>query len=392
MSLLLVVCVGAVCGFSFGNTKDADKLKTESVDLIRETISWIDEKKNDTSDVGDDPFIEQELNFESLDSITRLQVTAYIQEYQQYIKHDSCLQQLNPSADIIVTNIEFTDAVHWRIDTVIHRSWKYNAPFKGESESKDPMSFCFERTATGICICSMEGLFDQFQRDQLESYGIDIQTETGLTSFIKSIESYVDVFYSDTYEKIHASNDMLQESLSNQTNSVKSTTYNRMAAVSYANTYAMSPNTAYYYFPGGAVGKDCTNFVSQCLYAGNIPMHSGTLYGTNCWYYTSSSNYSSCWTVAKHLQTYLHATYGMINSTITNYNNCAYGDLIQLLKSSNEAYHSMIITGFDYPDGGTDKGNVYICCHSAERKNANVFTTYPTLSYTYQWHKILGGK
>ena len=42
--------------------------------------------------------------------------------------------------------------------------------------------------------------------------------------------------------------------------------YNRTAAVEYANRWAYFRNPEFYDF--SAIGGDCTNFVSQCLYAG----------------------------------------------------------------------------------------------------------------------------
>ena len=42
--------------------------------------------------------------------------------------------------------------------------------------------------------------------------------------------------------------------------------YDRSAAVAYARKWAFGRNPEYYDF--GGIGGDCTNFVSQCLYAG----------------------------------------------------------------------------------------------------------------------------
>ena len=46
-------------------------------------------------------------------------------------------------------------------------------------------------------------------------------------------------------------------------------TYNRNNAVNYARTWGYGYNEDYYYYSNG----DCTNFVSQCMYAGGIPMN-----------------------------------------------------------------------------------------------------------------------
>ena len=43
--------------------------------------------------------------------------------------------------------------------------------------------------------------------------------------------------------------------------------YNRRAAVAYAHRWAFRRNPVFYDYEG--LGGDCTNFASQCLYAGN---------------------------------------------------------------------------------------------------------------------------
>ena len=42
--------------------------------------------------------------------------------------------------------------------------------------------------------------------------------------------------------------------------------YDRAAAVTYAHTWAYRRNPDYFDFSG--IGGDCTNFASQCIYAG----------------------------------------------------------------------------------------------------------------------------
>ena len=42
--------------------------------------------------------------------------------------------------------------------------------------------------------------------------------------------------------------------------------YNREVAVAYARRWALGRNIAYYDFEN--IGGDCTNFASQCIYAG----------------------------------------------------------------------------------------------------------------------------
>ena len=67
--------------------------------------------------------------------------------------------------------------------------------------------------------------------------------------------------------------------------------YDRRAAVAYAHQWAFSRNPAYYDF--SALGGDCTNFASQCLFAGVGVMNYTPEFG---WYYLDSEHRSPAWT------------------------------------------------------------------------------------------------
>ena len=77
-------------------------------------------------------------------------------------------------------------------------------------------------------------------------------------------------------------------------------TYDREKAVAYAKLWAQRRNPAYYDF--NADGGDCTNFVSQCLYAG-----CGTMNYTNDtgWYYSSPDNRAAAWSGVEFLHRFL---------------------------------------------------------------------------------------
>lgn len=47
---------------------------------------------------------------------------------------------------------------------------------------------------------------------------------------------------------------------------MKSIKYDRISAVNYAKKWALSRNPKFYDFD--PIGGDCTNFISQCIYAG----------------------------------------------------------------------------------------------------------------------------
>ncbi|HOA54831.1 MAG TPA: amidase domain-containing protein, partial [Clostridiales bacterium] len=59
--------------------------------------------------------------------------------------------------------------------------------------------------------------------------------------------------------------------------------YDRDKAVRYAHRWAYERNPAYYDFE--KLGGDCTNFASQCIYAGSGIMNHTPVYG---WYYINA--------------------------------------------------------------------------------------------------------
>ena len=55
--------------------------------------------------------------------------------------------------------------------------------------------------------------------------------------------------------------------------------YNREQAIDYAKKWAYKRNPRYYNYD--PLGGDCTNFISQCVYAGSKVMNYNKVYG---WY------------------------------------------------------------------------------------------------------------
>jgi hypothetical protein len=80
--------------------------------------------------------------------------------------------------------------------------------------------------------------------------------------------------------------------------------YDREKAVAYAHRWAFSRNPAYYDF--SALGGDCTNFASQCVYAGTGIMNYKPVYG---WYYVNAGNRTPSWTGEEYFYNF------MVNNT-----------------------------------------------------------------------------
>lgn len=116
--------------------------------------------------------------------------------------------------------------------------------------------------------------------------------------------------------------------------------YNRTAAVEYARRWALGRNSAYYDFQ--YIGGDCTNFASQCIFAGAGVMNFTPVTG---WYYRSLSDRAAAWSGVEYLYKFL-----VNNQSVGPYGHivemgeAAPGDIVQLGTQSGRFYHSPVIT------------------------------------------------
>ena len=76
--------------------------------------------------------------------------------------------------------------------------------------------------------------------------------------------------------------------------------YDRAAAVRYAHLWAYGRNPRYYDYEG--IGGDCTNFASQCIYAGAGVMNDTPTFG---WYYINANDKAPAWTGVEYLYNFL---------------------------------------------------------------------------------------
>lgn len=126
--------------------------------------------------------------------------------------------------------------------------------------------------------------------------------------------------------------------------------YDRISAVEYAKNWAMKRNPLYYNFDGQ--GGDCTNFISQCIYAGSRVMNYTKDTG---WYYNSPSDRAAAWSAAQYLYNFLISNKGAGPYAVST-SNPDPGDII-LLNNGDEFYHSLIISGFE-------NGVPLVCAHT----------------------------
>ncbi len=116
--------------------------------------------------------------------------------------------------------------------------------------------------------------------------------------------------------------------------------YNRSVAVAYARRWALSRNPAYYDFQN--IGGDCTNFASQCIFAGSGVMNYTPTMG---WYYRSINDRAPAWSGVEYLHNFLvsNRTAGPYASAVPR-SKAQAGDIVQLGTKEGRFYHCPVIT------------------------------------------------
>lgn len=124
--------------------------------------------------------------------------------------------------------------------------------------------------------------------------------------------------------------------------------YDRIGATQYARGWALSRNPKFQDYEEW--GGNCTNYISQCVNAGGIPMDP---YGDNVmkeWYWYSDKKRTPSWTAAQPFFEYFTRNNNDNTNNFgayaaeSNYEEMELGDIVQLIKDG-KAYHTMIITG-----------------------------------------------
>ena len=147
--------------------------------------------------------------------------------------------------------------------------------------------------------------------------------------------------------------------------------------IKYARKWAFSHNPAYYNFEN--IGGDCTNFVSQCLYAGGAVMNYTRDTG---WYYSSLHNRAAAWTSVEYFYRFIVNNKGIGPfGRIIPVDHVNAGDVIQL-NTDGKFHHSLLVIDV--------RGGVpYVAAHT--------FNAYdrPLTTYAYddlRCMKIIGAR
>ena len=149
--------------------------------------------------------------------------------------------------------------------------------------------------------------------------------------------------------------------------------YNRTNALAYAKRWALDRNPLFFSFNG--IGGDCTNFVSQCIFAGGCIMNYTPVYG---WYYISSSDRTASWSGVEFFYDFLTSNkeQGPFAHEAER-DELEPGDVIQLANSDGDYYHTIIITDIK------DDGEILIAAHSDD------YLDRPLSAYNYAYARFL---
>lgn len=122
--------------------------------------------------------------------------------------------------------------------------------------------------------------------------------------------------------------------------------YLRERAVTYAQKYAFGQNPIFGNFRG--IGGNCTNFVSQSIYAGSCVMNYTPTFG---WYYVSLDDRSPSWTGVEYFYNFITENTGIgPYGKSASMDELEIGDVIQLGNNTDGFYHTLLVVGFEGED------------------------------------------
>ncbi|UOO37350.1 amidase domain-containing protein [Oscillospiraceae bacterium CM] len=154
-----------------------------------------------------------------------------------------------------------------------------------------------------------------------------------------------------------------------------SASYDRLRAVGYAHTWAYGRNPMYYNYEN--IGGDCTNFVSQCLFAGAQVMN----HARNGWYYYDANNKSASWSGVEFLYEFLVGNSGLGPfAALSSAEDILPGDIIQMSFNGQYFQHSLFVVD---TGRGAGKKTIQVATHTDDTDHN------PLETYTYEKIRFL---
>ena len=148
--------------------------------------------------------------------------------------------------------------------------------------------------------------------------------------------------------------------------------YDRRAAVLYAHEWAYGRNPKFYDYE--LLGGDCTNFASQCIFAGTGIMNFTPTFG---WYYINANQKAPAWTGVEYLWNFLTRktfSVGPVGEEC-GLEDLRPGDLLQLSFTGEGYQHTPVVVAARPPFRPED---LLVAAHSYDADNR------PLSTYTYQ--------
>ncbi len=146
--------------------------------------------------------------------------------------------------------------------------------------------------------------------------------------------------------------------------------YDRRRAVAYAHKWAYGRNPRYYDYQ--RIGGDCTNFASQCVYAGASAMNYAPTLG---WYYRNANDKSPAWTGVPFIYKFLVGNQGIGPfGHEVGIAEVQPGDICQLSFNGSQFHHTPFVVAIGAVPSPT---NVLLAAHTADADNR------PLNSYSY---------
>jgi hypothetical protein len=140
--------------------------------------------------------------------------------------------------------------------------------------------------------------------------------------------------------------------------------YDRASAVAYARQWAYGRNPAFYDYE--RIGGDCTNFASQCVYAGGGVMNYAPTFG---WYYIDANDKSPAWTGVEFFYNFMtrpQATVGPV-AVDTTISDMEPGDVVQLSFTGKSWDHTPVVV--EVRGRPTQPSDILVAAHSYDADN-----------------------
>lgn len=133
--------------------------------------------------------------------------------------------------------------------------------------------------------------------------------------------------------------------------------YDRDAAVAYAHAWAYGRNPMFYDYE--KLGGDCTNFASQCIYAGSHRMNFTPTYG---WYYIDANNKAPAWSGVEFFYNFMTRSAESVGPIAeeTTIDRILPGDVVQLSFTGEHWNHTPVVVQVS----GSQPQRILVAAHS----------------------------